>query len=379
MNILFLTYQGDLAGSTHSISYLASGLAAKGHQIFVGCRKESMLYRLIENSMAKPVPMTFGSRFSIANILQIRDAVNRWRIQIINAQSSYDRYTSVFAKFLFRLPVKVVHTRRQISASVGGFLQNLVYVKGADLVIAVSQAVKTSLIRNGIPNHHIQVVYNGTPASKYDAVDPHKVAGLKMRFNLERSDFVIGCVSRMKRQEQILKALSLLPFRTKVIFVGIKPWQEASALLDPIKDRHDINFVGEVTAVDALNFYKIFSVKILPSTIEGLSQSLMEAMTLGVPVIATNYGGNPELIQHGVNGFLFEDNNIQELAEQIIQLYNQPGLAEKLAKNGRSTVLRQFMIEKTIEHYEEVFSDLLADRMKSPGEKVSTRAPADIV
>ena len=50
MNILFLTYQGDIAGSTNSISYLAKGLASIGHNVYVGCRRESLLYSMLSDT-----------------------------------------------------------------------------------------------------------------------------------------------------------------------------------------------------------------------------------------------------------------------------------------------------------------------------------------
>ena len=59
MNILFLTYQGDIAGSTNSISYLAKGLAEKGHNVYVGCRKESLLYEILSNTKVNLIGMKF--------------------------------------------------------------------------------------------------------------------------------------------------------------------------------------------------------------------------------------------------------------------------------------------------------------------------------
>ena len=150
MNILFLTYQGDMAGSTNSIMYLTRGLAEKGHNIYVGCRKESLLFQTLQGSAVNVVPMSFKSRIDWKNIIQIRRCVQQYQIQIINAQSSYDRYTSVLAKIFFNLETKVVHTRRQISKSMGGFFQNLIYEQGTDKIIAVSYGVKRSLAEKGL-------------------------------------------------------------------------------------------------------------------------------------------------------------------------------------------------------------------------------------
>ncbi|HNI45866.1 MAG TPA: glycosyltransferase, partial [Chitinophagales bacterium] len=128
MNILIITYQGDVAGSTYSISYLAKGLSERGHHICVACRRESLLYRLLTDTAVVLIPMTFRSKWDSLAMQKIRDIVIQHHIQIINAQSSKDRYLSIFAKWRYRLPVAIVHTRRQKPESMGGYLQRQFYV-----------------------------------------------------------------------------------------------------------------------------------------------------------------------------------------------------------------------------------------------------------
>ncbi|MEM8894820.1 MAG: glycosyltransferase [Bacteroidota bacterium] len=95
MKVLFLTHQGDLAGSTNSIFYLSDGLANRGHDIYVGCRKESLLFSLLKNSKAQAVNMTFHGRFDMENMRQIRDLVREKDIDVINARiSSYTAESS---------------------------------------------------------------------------------------------------------------------------------------------------------------------------------------------------------------------------------------------------------------------------------------------
>ncbi len=359
MNILILTYQGDVAGSTNSISYLAKGLAARGHKVYAGIRKESLLFDILEGSEVIRVPMTFNGRFDTENISQIKQLVKTEGIDIINAQSSYDRYSSVFARWLYRLPVKVVHTRRQVSKSMGGFFQNLVYVKGTDKVIAVSKGVKESLMKGGIPDAHIEVVYNGTPKEKYQHVNANLVEQLKQKYNIQPTDKVIGSVSRLKEQEQILRALKYLPFKVKLIFGGIEKQEGWDDIMAEYEQEHQVFFTGTLSGQEALAHYKIFDINILASTIEGLSQSLLEAMYLKTPVIATNAAGNPDLITHEENGLLFENGNVEQLASEIVRLYEDKALKNRLIDKGFYTASQQFSIENTLNHIEKLFSSLV--------------------
>ncbi|MFW5700888.1 MAG: glycosyltransferase family 4 protein [Cyclobacteriaceae bacterium] len=359
ISILFLTFQGDIAGSTNSISYLCKGLSKKGHTIVIGCRKESLLYRLLDNTKVVREPMTFKSRFDWKNINQINRIVKKYNIQIINAQSGKDRYTSVLAKWIFRLPVKVVHTRRQISESIGGFLQNLIYYRGTDKIVAVSEGVKNSLMEKGIPEKHIKVIYNGTPKEKYNNIDPEKVAELRRLYQIKEGDFVLGCISRKKKQEQILHALTKIDFPVSVIFAGITFQPEYESIIQTIPVQHKIHFTGLIPSGQILNYYKILSIKILASTMEGLSQALLEGMALEVPVIATHAAGNPELVIDGENGFTFNDGDIDDLAKKIKILREDQEIRRKFIENGKKTAFEQFSIENTINQYETFYQRLI--------------------
>lgn len=359
LRILFLTYQGDVAGSTNSIAYLSAGLAERGHQIYMGIRKESLLWRLLEGTKVVRIPMTFKGKFDFTNWKQIRDAVKAHDIQLINPQSSHDRYTSIFANWRYGLNTKIVHTRRQMPLSLGGPLQLFLYNKRTDGIVAVSNQVKDGLINLGIREEKLSVIHNGTPASKYDQVDPNKVEVLRKKFNMTSSDFVLGCVSRKKNQVQIFKALKQIDEPIKAIFCGLEPDHEIESLITEFKAPHKIYFEGQVNTPDILNYYKLFDAKILASTMEGLSQSLLEAMALDVPITATAFAGNLDLIQDGENGLLFEDGNIDQIVECILRLKHDEALCHKLKANGKVTALKTFNIENTISNYEQYFSELI--------------------
>jgi len=358
LNILFLTYQGDVAGSTNSIAYLAKGLTERGHNIHIGIRRESLLWKLLEGSSVNRIAMTFKGKIDFKNWRQIRDAVKAHNIQLINAQSSHDRYTSIFANWRYGLDVKIIHTRRQMPLSMGGPLQLFLYNKKTDGVVAVGEQVKDGLVKLGIRPNHIKVIHNGTPTAKYDKIDPAKVDALKKKFQLKETDFVLGCVSRMKNQVQIIQALNLVTEPVTVIFCGMEATPEISALIDELKVNHTIHFEGQVQASEILNYYKLFDAKILASIMEGLSQSLLEAMALEVPVTATAFAGNLDLIQDGENGLLFPDNDIGQIAENILALKNNSALRDQLKANGKHTALVTFNIENTISNYELYFSSL---------------------
>ena len=362
LRILFLTYQGGMAGSTLSITYLAKGLADRGHEVYAGLRKEMPIWDLIEHPGIKRIPMRIKGKFDFQNWGEIKQIARQYDIDIINSQSSHDRYTSLFAKKLFGLKCKVVHTRRQMPLSMGGPLQLYLYNHWADGIVAVSQQVKDRLADLGIKNSRIEVIHNGTPKEKYQNIDQNLVQQLKVKFNIAPKDFVLGCVSRPKNQIQILKALKRIGTPLKMVFCGIEITPEFEEIISSYSTKHEVYFEGPVNGKDILSYHELFDAEILASTMEGLSQSLLEAMAIGTPVIATAFAGNLDLIQDGENGLLFEDGDTIKIAELIQQMRSNEELRTNLRQKGRYTALEKFNIQNTINNYEKYFERLIAKK-----------------
>jgi glycosyltransferase involved in cell wall biosynthesis len=304
--------------------------------------------------------MTFTGRFDLTNMRQIRDAVRRYDIDVINAQSSYDRYTSIFARWRYKLPVRLVHTRRQMPRSSGGWFQNAFYMKGTDKIVAVSHEIRRTLVKRGIRADRMTVIHNGIPQGKYARTfSPEKLSALRHQYSIAPDDIVIGCVSRKKHQEQLLMALQHLDIKTKVLFVGIHAEEIDPHLLIPLRNRHEIIFCGIVPPDLVLDYYPLFTMHVLPSTIEGLSQTLLEAMAFGVPVIATRAAGNIDLIKDNWNGFLFEDKNPYDLARKLKIVNHQKKNLPDLLQRARKTATEDYTIDRTIAGYERLFQQLI--------------------
>ncbi len=357
MRILFLTYQGGIAGSTHSIRYLTEGLSNLGHDIYLGCPVNSFLHTSLENSKVHLIPMTFRSKVDMACVHHIYQIVKEYDIQVINTQSSRDRYLVMLAKLLYGFSAKIIHTRRQMCKSMGGPLAVLTTLTSKG-IIAVSEEVKKSLVRKGFNRQQISIIPNGTPDSKYDCIDDQHVSELKEIYNITASDIVLGVVSRLKDQGDLIKALPYLPFNVKVIFVGINESDIQAINPADVRD-HTLYFTGKIASSEALAHYRLFTIKILPSRMEGLSQSLLEAMFLQVPVVATAEGGNLSLVKHEENGLLFSHNHPLQLAIQIERLIHNPSLRKRLIENASKMVRTNYSIKNTIIAYEEYFKEIL--------------------
>jgi len=119
----------------------------------------------------------------------------------------------------------------------------------------------------------------------------------------------------------------------------------------------DASFVG--WKKDLLPYYETFDIFVLPSLQEGLSHSLLEAMAMKKPVIATNVGGNGDVIRHGKNGFLVPARNPKLLSSSVKKLIDNNSLRKKIGTLNRKTIEKEFSWENTVSQFEDLYRNLL--------------------
>jgi len=127
--------------------------------------------------------------------------------------------------------------------------------------------------------------------------------------------------------------------------------------------------------LDVPTILSSLAVSVLPSVIgEGLSNSLLESMAAAVPVVASNVGGNPEVIVDGETGFLVPSQNPAALADAICRILLTPGLRQSFGQAGRRRVLEHFSNERMIRTVERLYLDMLEASRRKPAAASSRRS-----
>ena len=119
-------------------------------------------------------------------------------------------------------------------------------------------------------------------------------------------------------------------------------------------------FFGEQR--DVGTYLSAFDIAVLTSEAEGCSNYLLEAMALGKPVVATDVGGNREVVQHSETGLLIPPGNAEALAKAIIALLQDPEAARAMGQRGRDRVVTQFSVESMVQQYQDIYEDTLRNR-----------------
>jgi glycosyltransferase involved in cell wall biosynthesis len=347
-----MTHQGDEGGSTNSITWLSRGLAERGHEVWLACRPESLLARRFASGPVRVVPARLprGPRL-VAEAVRWRRWVRRHAIDVVNAHASLDRHLASYLRML-GTSAGLVHTRRNLARSSGGWVRARLDAATADAIVAVSERVADDLVRRGVPRARITVIRNGLPLAELEVAEPARVAALRRALALRQGVPVVGVVARRKSQGDLLRAARRLARPLEILLVGVDEDRELAELaadLAPAVRTRCLGFRSDVAALSAL-----FDVFVLPSGIEGFSLALLEAMARGLPCVATDAGGNAEALAEGC-GLLYPPGDVEALAKALAWLLADPDAARALGTRAKARVFLHFDVAATVARTAELY------------------------
>ena len=231
-----------------------------------------------------------------------------------------------------------------------------------DLSLAVSAGVRQHLLQQlHISPEKVKVLYNGIDLENIR----HHRERLEMRpaLGIPADQPVVGIVARLdhwaKGHGELFQALAQVrthyPLHCLVIGGGRRQ-PEMAAMVQKLSLTPSVSFLGHRDDIpDLLACLDIF---VLPSHSEGISRSLLEAMAGGLPVIASEVGGTPEVVQHDVNGLLVPVKDPQALAQALIRLLADPALAKKLALAASGHVAANFSLDRLGQELNDIYLEL---------------------
>lgn len=236
------------------------------------------------------------------------------------------------------------------------FWAQRVFSRSTDAIFAVSEQLKRDLVTHvGIPAPRIDVLYNGVDLGRFDASQRDQV---RAELGIPDGELIVGSVGRLvpvKNYPLLLRALHRLG-ANNVTLLLVGEGAERGALQEAARGLGmgaRLRLLGHSETVPRL--LSAMDVFVLPSVSEGMSNTLLEAMSCGVAVVASNVGGNPEIIKDGQSGLLFESCDEAALCELLRTLMADAALRRRLGAAGRQRVLEDFTMEAMISRYERLY------------------------
>lgn len=239
----------------------------------------------------------------------------------------------------------------------------------SDIIIAVSEHTKRELLEKYHLNaDKVTVIHNGVDVEKFKPAEDKNKVKRALGFGDNRVVLYVGRLYSRKGLPTLLKAASIVLRRTKNVKFVIsgksfhKEEEKLRALVEKLKLQKDVLFAGYTPDEKLPQLYQASDVFVLPSTYEGLPFTLLEALASGLPAVATNVGGVPEVIADGKNGFLVSPLDFQDLAEKILYLLENPSFAFEMGRLGRKTVEEKFTWQNVTRQVLEIYNKVLTKR-----------------
>ncbi len=231
-------------------------------------------------------------------------------------------------------------------------------------VICVSENLKQSLVAAGVRERKIRVIPNAVNVNHDRSKMQSKREITRRQLGAEDDELVVGYAGRLS-QEKGLKIL-LQAFlevlksdaKCKLWIVGDGPLRsELQELAMAIGISDHVAFLG--FQEDVLGIMAGMDAFALPSLTEGTPMALLEAMSLGLPIVASAVGEIPQIIKSGENGLLVSPGEPRQLADAIHKVHDEPSFARQLAESGRRTVEEKYSIGAWVRKIENTYLDLL--------------------
>ncbi len=358
-----------LGGAEVQAQRLASALRANGVDIFVLTRRLKNLpaYEVIDDIpvyrsiRTVDVPILFGLLYVASVAVFLYRKRNEYAIIHCNILQELQTVVALLFKYMFNKRVVVKMSSSGLTSDLKLMKHSIVgritlrLLGKADRIISLCSEATTELLSAGIPADRLQQISNGVDTGLFTVRAGSRHPGQKLIT-------FIGRLDGFKGVEHLLEAFRLViagGADARLNLVGYGPDEDKLKRLAMALDiQEKVSFRGrEENVLKELSETDIF---VLPSLSEGMSNVLLEAMSCGLPVIATGVGGALEMIRHGINGMLVPPGDPAALSKALMDLLASESAALSLGREARKTVEERYQLSHTADCYRRLYRELTA-------------------
>ncbi len=356
--------------------------AELGHRVLVACQEKSQIARQAARAGLPVFIVRMRSAFDPLAITRLLRIIKSEKVNIIHTHSSRDSWIGGIAGRASGIPVV---RSRHLSTPVGtGWQTTFVYRYLADVIITSGTRIKEALVaRNRLDPEKIVSIAAGVDTERFDI---RKSSGdsILNEFGLKDAFPLVGIVAILRSWkghlyllEAVPKVVSIFP-EARFLIVGNGP--AYNSVLQKIRDLGIEKYVIMTNFRDDIpEIIAALDIFILPSyASEATSQVIPQALAMCKPIIATNVGGIPEIIDNGVTGLLVPPKNHAAISDAIIWMAKHREETNEMAIKGREKVLKHYTLQRMIDCTASVYCHVLkkkGDAMMT--DKLETRCIKD--
>jgi glycosyltransferase involved in cell wall biosynthesis len=358
VRLLQIYPKGDFhTGAAIQLRDLARELAARGHRVVVVTRPS-------ERWAAEAAAAGFAHAGFFRGPANLREArrlaaiLRDERIEVVHAHKGGGRTLTLLSRVFGARPPLMVN--RGVSFPMTAISRWLDGSRLVERIVAVCQAIKDDLVRQGLPAAKVDVVYSGTDTARFD---PARVSGEAVRHELGLAPATplvtqIG-IREPKGNDDMLRAFARLRESrpaARLLLVGAQPDKRG-----PLEALARASGLGDAVAIwnyrdDVPEILAASQVSLDASHVGlGITGTLRESLAMETPVVATRAMGNPELVGHEEQGLLVPPRDPDALAAAVLRLLANPAWARTLGQAGRRKVVAGFSTRAKVERLETIY------------------------
>ena len=361
--ILYVNYSMAVGGIESMVFNACLYFKDKGYTVEVLTFKDDGVYikKLNENNINVHV-LCKNEGFDKNLIISMSKFLKNSHYDVIHTNNYTAWLYTVLSRILSFKSCNIVHTEHwieQVNTKRRLFIERCLSFFTKKVICVSDNIVDILNTRGKLKADKLVLIYNGINTDVFSYNSQERLQ-LRQHYNIPDNAKVMGAVGRLvdvKNHSTLINAfythLKNYP-QDFLIIVGGGPNRDAlQNLINKHKASENIILVGEKDNIHS--YLSLFDIYIMPSLSEGFSIGLLEAMSIGLPVIVSNVGGNKEIVKDNLNGLLVEPEDTSSLTELIERLSGDSEMKVLLGKNARDTVISNYSSKEMYDRYEEYY------------------------
>ena len=372
--VFFLVDSFEIGGTETQAVELALRLDPARYAVTLGClRMSGPLLAKLNGSTVSVMEWKAGggvnSPRGMYQILRLARFLRRARFDIVHAHDLWSNLFAIPAAWLARVPV-VISSRRDLAHLAWYTPRRRKFLRGlqslSSAVLVNSGQISEQLVHeDGFRPEFIRVIHNGIDLDRFSRLVPERGRIFPGLDNCRLIVSTGNMHSDVKGHPTLIEAARNVCGKfpqVKFVLIGDgKKRAEFEAKVSELGLQSNFLFLGSRQNVPEI--LACCDIAVLPSQAEGFSNALLEYMAMGLPTVATDVGGNPEVIENGVNGLLVKPNHPASLADAISSLLENPHFASQLGSAGKERVRRHFNFAQLTSNVDALYTELLQARV----------------
>ncbi len=359
MKILHIELGRNFYGGAKQVFYLIKGLSRYGITNILVSPKGSEISKRVNLFLYKNYEVSYKGDLDVSLLPKLVFILKKERPDLIHVHSrkGADIWGGIGAKFL---NIPSIITRR-VDNPEPFFWARLKYSLYKRVVV-ISSGIKKVLKEEGVDPKKIVVIPSGIDFKEYQKKCV-KDWFIK-EFELSEDNLVIGMIAQFIPRKGHRLLINGIPRiikkhpEVRFLFLGKGPLEPKIKRM--VKDRGLSKFVRFGGFREDINkIIPCLYMVVHPAYMEGLGVSLLQASAAGIPIIATDVGGIPEVVLHNFNGYLISPNSVDDIVDKILYLIENRELAKKMGQNGRSLVKKKFSVDKMVSSYINLYREII--------------------